>query len=143
TRMQEAVSERSEREQVHRRSIKKEFPGGQFHSAGDSSVGWNHRACPGGARYTQSRKRYFCKQSGTGKQAATGPEPKFKHASSHRSWRYRSRLVLLRFGAQTSGRGWLDARSELEGAADLKGSGRRKHAAYGRQLSRIALAHRG
>ena len=57
-------------------------------------------------------------------------EPKFKHASSNRSWRYWSGLVLLRFGAQTGKRGWLDARGELEGAADLKGSGWRKHAAY-------------
>src|SRR5436305_6410424 len=141
--MQEAVSERSEREQVHGRSVTKGFFGRQFHSTGNSSVGWNRRACPGSARYTQSGKRDFCKQSGTGKQAATGPEPKFKHASSHRSWRCWSCLVLLRCGTQTSGRGWLDARSELEGAADLKGSGRRKHTANCRQLSRIALAHGG
>src|SRR5246127_5576193 len=140
--MKEAVSERSEREQIHGRSVAKEFFGRQFHSAGDSSVGRNYCACAGNAGYTQSRKRCFCKRSGTGKQAATGREPKFKHASSDRSWRYRSGLVLLRFGAQTGGRGWLDARGELDRAADLKGSGRREYAAYCRQLSRIALAHR-
>src|SRR5207248_10283578 len=134
--MQEAVSERSEREQVHGRSVTKGFFGRQFHSTGNSSVGWNRRACPGSARYTQSGKRHFCKQSGTGKQAATGPEPKFKYVSSNRSWRYWCSLVLLRFGAQTGGRGWLDARGGREGAADLSGASRHKDAGYSVQLRR-------
>ena len=45
-------------------------------------------------------------------------------------------------GAQTGAGGRLDARGELESVAELKGSGRRKHAAHRRQLPRIPLAHR-